>query len=111
MDSCTLNILEVWIGHCSSAPALSHAFGSLLLSNTKFKLLYTDQCIVGIKQEYRNPAPPFFGGKTLNIARGTTDPGYWVYNLNHFSDWNEFEIVEMNLKLFKPTEKNSFYRY
>ena len=27
-----------------------------------------------------------------NIARGTTDPGYWVYNLNHFSDWNKFEI-------------------
>ena len=26
--------------------------------------------------------------KNLNIARGTTDPGYWVYNLNHFSDWN-----------------------
>ena len=22
----------------------------------------------------------------INIARGTTDPGYWVYNLNHVSD-------------------------
>ena len=22
----------------------------------------------------------------LNIARGTTDPGYWVYNLNHVFD-------------------------
>ena len=28
-----------------------------------------------------------------NIARGTTDPGYWVYNLNHVSDWNWFEII------------------
>ena len=27
----------------------------------------------------------------LNIARGTTDPGYWLYNLNHFSDRNQFE--------------------
>ena len=27
----------------------------------------------------------------VNIARGTTDPGYWVYNLNHVSDWNLFE--------------------
>ena len=29
----------------------------------------------------------------INIARGTTDPGYWVYNLNHFSEWNKFEII------------------
>ena len=29
----------------------------------------------------------------VNIARGTTDPGYWVYNLNHVSDWNHFEII------------------
>ena len=29
----------------------------------------------------------------LNIARGTTDPGYWVYNLNNVSDWNWFEII------------------
>ena len=28
-----------------------------------------------------------------NIARGTTDPGYWVYNLNHFSDGNQFDII------------------
>ena len=28
-----------------------------------------------------------------NIARGTTDPGYWVYDLNDFSDWNRFEII------------------
>ena len=28
-----------------------------------------------------------------NIARGTTDPGYWVYNLNHVFDWNLFEII------------------
>ena len=33
------------------------------------------------------------GKKDENIARGTTDPGYWVYNLNHFSDWNQFEII------------------
>ena len=25
--------------------------------------------------------------KWRNIAWGTTDPGYWVYNLNHVSDW------------------------
>ena len=28
-----------------------------------------------------------------NIARGTTDPGYWVYNLNHVSDLNQFENI------------------
>ena len=28
-----------------------------------------------------------------NINRGTTDPGYWVYNLNHVFDWNKFEII------------------
>ena len=28
-----------------------------------------------------------------NIARGTTDPGYWVYYLNNFSDWNQFEMI------------------
>ena len=28
-----------------------------------------------------------------NIARGTTDPGYWVYDLNNLSDWNKFEII------------------
>ena len=28
-----------------------------------------------------------------NIARGTTDPGYRVYNLNNFSDWNQFDII------------------
>ena len=27
-----------------------------------------------------------------NIARCTTDPGYKVFNLNHFSDWNQFDI-------------------
>ena len=33
--------------------------------------------------------------KTMtNIARGTTDPGYWVYNLNNF-------LTEINLKLFE----------
>ena len=25
-----------------------------------------------------------------NIARGTTDPGYWVYNLNYPFDYIEF---------------------
>ena len=27
----------------------------------------------------------------LNIARGTTDPGHSLYNLNNFSDRNQFE--------------------
>ena len=27
-----------------------------------------------------------------NIARGTTDPGYRIYNLNKFSGWNQFDI-------------------
>ena len=31
--------------------------------------------------------------KLKNIARGTTDPGYWVYNMNHFSGWYELEIL------------------
>ena len=26
-----------------------------------------------------------------NIARGTTEPGHSLYNLNHFSDRNQFE--------------------
>ena len=30
-------------------------------------------------------------GCPKNIARGTTDPGYWLYNLNHFSHTNQFE--------------------
>ena len=29
----------------------------------------------------------------LNIARGTTDPGYWVCNLNQISDWSQFENI------------------
>ena len=32
-----------------------------------------------------------FKSSKLNIARGTTDPGYWLYNLNNFSDRNQFE--------------------
>ena len=28
-----------------------------------------------------------------NIARGTTDPGHWVYDLNNLSDWNQSEII------------------
>ena len=31
--------------------------------------------------------------KNQNIARGTTDPGYWVYNLNQISDWSQFENI------------------
>ena len=31
--------------------------------------------------------------ETNNIARGTTDPGYWVYNLNCLFDWIEFVII------------------
>ena len=30
--------------------------------------------------------------KQPNIARGTTDPGYWVFSLNYISDWDQFEI-------------------
>ena len=32
-------------------------------------------------------------GFNENIARGTTDPGYWVYNLNKFYNWNLFDII------------------
>ena len=39
---------------------------------------------------------PTVQGAIKNIARGTKDPGYWVYNLNYFSDWNEFEIILAN---------------
>ena len=32
-----------------------------------------------------------------NIARGTTDPGYWVCNLNQIYDWSQFEnICQLN---------------
>ena len=31
--------------------------------------------------------------KVINIARGTTDPGYRIYNLNKFSGWNQFDII------------------
>ena len=37
-----------------------------------------------------------------NIARGTTDPGYRIYNLNKFSGWNQFDII-----LTKREEKKS----
>ena len=40
-----------------------------------------------------------------NIARGTTDPGYWVYNLNHFSDWNQFESIS-DEKIYSWFEPN-----
>ena len=36
----------------------------------------------------------FMEGNQVNIARGTTDPEYWFYNLNHLV------LTEMNLKLF-----------
>ena len=42
----------------------------------------------------------------LNIARGTTDPGYWVYNLNHVSDWNWFEII-LTAKVYSSYELNT----
>ena len=29
--------------------------------------------------------------REINIARGTTDPGYWLYSLNYFSDGNQFK--------------------
>ena len=29
-----------------------------------------------------------------NIARGTTDPGYRVYNLNYLFDWIEFVFIQ-----------------
>ena len=35
----------------------------------------------------------YFDAYLRNIARGTTDPGYWVYNLNHVSDWNQFANI------------------
>ena len=27
----------------------------------------------------------------LNISRGTTDPGSWIFSLDHVSGWNQFE--------------------
>ena len=44
--------------------------------------------------------------KLKNIARGTTDPGYWVYNLNHFSDWNQFESIS-DEKVYSSFELNT----
>ena len=29
----------------------------------------------------------------VNIARGTTDPGYWAYNLNYPFDYIEFVFI------------------
>ena len=31
-----------------------------------------------------------FSSGLKNIAKGTTDPGYWVYNLNYLFDYIEF---------------------
>ena len=42
----------------------------------------------------------------INIARGTTDPGYWVYNLNHVSDWNQFESIS-DEKVYSSFELNT----
>ena len=36
-----------------------------------------------------------------NIARDKTDPGYWVYNLNQIYDWNQFEIILAEKRIFK----------
>ena len=33
------------------------------------------------------------GSRQKNIARGTTDPGYWVCNLNQISDGSQFENI------------------
>ena len=32
--------------------------------------------------------------KNVNIAGGTTDPKYWVYNLNYVFDWIEFVFIQ-----------------
>ena len=47
----------------------------------------------------QNNFPKSWWSKSMrvNIARGTTDPGYWVYNLNHVTDWNQFEIISTEI--------------
>ena len=41
-----------------------------------------------------------------NIARGTTDPGYWVYNSNHFYDRNQSN-KQINKQANKTTNKQT----
>ena len=43
---------------------------------------------------------------TLNIARGTTDPGYWVYNLNYLFDNIEFIFI-LAAEIFSSFRLNS----
>ena len=40
-----------------------------------------------------------------NIARGTTDPGYWVYNLNYLFDFIEFVFYLGKLSYKKKGKK------
>ena len=42
--------------------------------------------IIGTRDMKLNDTDTWKKENIINIARGTTDPGYWVYNLNHVSD-------------------------
>ena len=39
--------------------------------------------------------------ETINIARGTMEPGYRVYSLNSFSIWNQLDMVLREEELFR----------
>ena len=52
----------------------------------------------GGKMKYNSDYQKYGDTKIRNIARGTTDPGYWVHNSNHhpwqisFWRWNDIHI-------------------
>ena len=47
----------------------------------------------GHSWQWSPPKVVFAGSKKTNIARGTTDPEYWVYNLNYLFDWIRFVFI------------------
>ena len=57
--------------------------GLVILSQPPPLMLWTEmQNAADIHTQQKNPEKNCL----KNIARGTTDPGYQVYNLNYFSD-------------------------
>ena len=46
----------------------------------------------------------------LNIARGTTDPGYWVHNSNHPS-WQITLLITRNIRGYKKNKKYFFLSF
>ena len=97
MPKCTMR--KTWcsravILHCNMLHYQSRAeMNSDGVCGRQLKLLWRETVAELYSWYLSNWPPVSTRGRCQNIARGTTDPGYWVYNLNNFSDWNQFEIT------------------